>query len=348
MAKINKPVPQDNIPVQESTNKGIPVTDVASAQRELLRQMETSNEKISEIEEEQETQEVVSEQATEEAESVETETEDSDELTVDDLVEDNQEEVNETPSTYTIKVDGKDVEVTLDELKNGYSRQADYTRKSQVLAEQRRKIDEELAATQQERQLYMSQLQQLQTEGQTALEQYKSVDWGKLKEEDPMEYMTKRDAYRELQESQREIQNKQAELLNRQQQEQLRQFEENKRKNFDDLVQRIPDWADAEKGPKLKAQIKEYAMLKGFTPDELSTLIDSRSIDVLHKAMKYENLLKSKIEHKKKKVVPKVTKPGTGTNKADVNSERIKQQRSRLKRTGKVEDAAKMLESLMS
>ena len=89
-------------------------------------------------------------------------------------------------------------------------------------------------------------------------------------------------------------------------------------------------------------------MLKGFTPDELSTLIDSRSIDVLHKAMKYENLLKSKIEHKKKKVVPKVTKPGTGTNKADVNSERIKQQRSRLKRTGKVEDAAKMLESLMS
>tara|TARA_R100001460_G_scaffold22884_3_gene46478 strand:+ start:252 stop:1298 length:1047 start_codon:yes stop_codon:yes gene_type:complete len=348
MAKINKPVPQDNIPVQESTHKGIPVTDVASAQRELLRQMENSNESTPEVEEEAETQDIVSEQATEEAQSVETETENSDELTVDDLVEDNQEEVNETPSTYTIRVDGKDVEVTLDELKNGYSRQADYTRKSQVLAEQRKRIDEELAATQQERQQYLSQLQQLQTQGQSELQKYQDTDWSKLKQEDPMEYMTQRDAYRELQESQREIQMKQTELYNKQQQEQLKQFEQNKRQNFDDLVQRIPEWADAEKGPKLKLQIKEYAVSKGFTAEELGTLIDSRSIDVLHKAMKYENLLKSKIEHKKTKVVPKVTKPGTGTNKADVSSERVKQQKSRLKRTGKVDDAAKLLESLMS
>ena len=32
MAKVKKPIPQDNIPVQESKHKGIPVTDVRSAQ----------------------------------------------------------------------------------------------------------------------------------------------------------------------------------------------------------------------------------------------------------------------------------------------------------------------------
>ena len=81
-------------------------------------------------------------------------------MTADDLVENDQEQELDEPSTYTVKVDGKDVEVTLDELRSGYSRQADYTRKSQVLAEQRQKADEELAATQQERQRYISQLEQ--------------------------------------------------------------------------------------------------------------------------------------------------------------------------------------------
>src|SRR5574340_754521 len=43
----------------------------------------------------------------------------------------------------TIKVDGKDVEVKLSELKNGYQRQADYTRKTQAVAEERKTIDAE-------------------------------------------------------------------------------------------------------------------------------------------------------------------------------------------------------------
>lgn len=42
--------------------------------------------------------------------------------------------------TYTVRVDGQDVEVTLDELRNGYSRQADYTRKTQELASEREQI----------------------------------------------------------------------------------------------------------------------------------------------------------------------------------------------------------------
>jgi len=38
--------------------------------------------------------------------------------------------------TYRVKVGGEEFEVTLDELRNGYQRQSDYTRKSQSLAEQ--------------------------------------------------------------------------------------------------------------------------------------------------------------------------------------------------------------------
>ena len=183
---------KDDIPKKESTHGGVPVTDVASAQKALQGMMSTPTEQSEENQEETETQEEVSAQDME-SESVETEAENPDGLSAEDLVDQDQVEESQTPSTYTIKVDGKDVEVTLDELQAGYSRQADYTRKSQVLAEQRKKADEELAATQQERQHYLSQLEQFNTQADAKIKEFSSTDWTKLKEEDPAEYMLKRD-----------------------------------------------------------------------------------------------------------------------------------------------------------
>ena len=349
MAKIpNKTTPQDNIPTKESTQKGIPVTDVASAQEALLSQLQApASEQPVEEEMQTEVEETAPEQATEDAESVETQADNPDGLTADDLVEDNQEEATQEPQTYTVKVDGKDVQVTLDELQAGYSRQADYTRKSQVLAEQRRKADEELAATQQERQRYVSQLEQISIDADTKMGEFKDVNWTKLKEDDPMEYALKRDQYRELQESKRLIAEEQQKEQYKQQQDNERAWNEELARQQEIVAQRLPDLVHPEKGPKLKQAIKSFAMHKGFTEQEVDALIDARSVDVLHKAMLYENLLNAKISKKKAKVVPKVTKPGAGVTRGEVDSEKIKQQRARLKRTGKVDDAAKLLEGLI-
>ena len=131
----------ESIPTKESKHSGIPVTDVESAQKALLNSIRASKEQPETVEGETETQEVVSEQAMENAESVENEAVET--LTAEDLVDDNQQEQVSEPRTYTVKIDGRDTEVTEDELLSGYSRQADYTRKSQVLAEQRKKMDEE-------------------------------------------------------------------------------------------------------------------------------------------------------------------------------------------------------------
>jgi len=347
--KITKSTPQDNIPVQESTNKGIPVTDVASAQAALMAQLQApASEEPVEQEVQTEVEENTSEQAMENAESVEEPIGNSDELTVDDLVEDSQEEEIQEPSTYTVKVDGKDVEVTLEELQAGYSRQADYTRKSQVLAEQRQKADQELAATQQERQRYISQLEQLNNQSTKKLNEFKNVDWEKLKSDDPMEYMTKRDAYREFQDNLRLLKEEKDQVAKKQQEEQFKAFETAKQANYDDLIVRIPEWADPEKGQKVKQSVKEYAESKGFTEQELNMLIDARSIEVLHKAMLYENLLNAKISKKKIKVVPKMQKPGVAQSKGEISSEKVKQQRARLKRTGHINDAKNLIESLLS
>ena len=338
---------KDDIPTQDSKFGGTPVTDVRSAQEALQGMMSTPSEQSTEDQEEIETQEDVSTQDTE-SESVEVEASNPDGLSAEDLVDQDQVEGNEELDTYTVKVDGKDVQVTQDELLAGYSRQADYTRKSQVLSEQRQKADLELAATQQERQRYLSQLEQFNTQADSKINELAKTDWTQLKEEDPTEYMLKRDQYRELQENKRTVEDEQKDLQLKSQQENQVKWQEELGRQQEIMVQRLPEWTDPDKGPKLKQNIKSFAVKKGFTEQEVSSLIDARSVDVLHKAMLYENLLAAKISGKKTKVVPKVTRPGSPASKGEISGDKVKAQRARLKRSGHLNDASSLIESLMT
>jgi len=53
--------------------------------------------------------------------------------------EDNRDEEGEETEVYTVMVNGEEMEVDIEELRNGYSRQSDYTRKTQEIAEERKK-----------------------------------------------------------------------------------------------------------------------------------------------------------------------------------------------------------------
>ena len=104
-----------------------------------------------EVRVETEQQEVPVEEANEDSndEDLVEDSEDESEEDDDDL-EEELEEVNdvkqdleedqEQPNFISVKIDGVEQEVTLEELKNGYSRQQDYTRKTQKLAEQTKSV----------------------------------------------------------------------------------------------------------------------------------------------------------------------------------------------------------------
>ena len=52
------------------------------------------------------------------------------------------EEPMEPGGDYTVKIDGAEHQVTLEELQQGYQRQADYTRKTQELASERQRLQQ--------------------------------------------------------------------------------------------------------------------------------------------------------------------------------------------------------------
>ena len=81
-----------------------------------------------------------------------------------DLADDEDELEQEAgdANTFTVKVAGKEVEVDLDELKSGYSRQSDYTKKAQALADERKNFEQDRDSVLLERQQYSQLLGALQ------------------------------------------------------------------------------------------------------------------------------------------------------------------------------------------
>jgi len=278
----------------------------------------------------------------EEAEQGQTE-EQPEELQASDEVEYSEEESEEQPKPrYKVKASGEEVEVELDELIKGYQQGADYTKKSQALAEQRKAIEAErshLEYVKQERQAYAQKLQALDS---FLTQQHQGVDLEVLKETDPIGY-----AVAVAEQSQREkqlavVRNEQQRIAQQQQSEQQASLQNHLRQESEKLVSLIPELATPQ-GDAVRKQIRDYAKSVGWSDQELSSVYDSRAVMTLYKAMKYEQLQKSKPElNKKLQSAPKMMRSGTSVPQA--RSSQDKQVMQRLRETGKVVDAAKAFE----
>ena len=304
-------------------------------------------------------EEVVEESETEEVEEEEDEvenSEDSDEEQPEEEVEETDEpeeeeveEETEEPSTYTITVDGEEIEVDIDELKNGYQRQSDYTRKSQELAEQRKQneaIQEERIRLEQERLMYANGLQALKEAQETKLKEYENIDWATLKEEEPYEYVLKRDEYRDAQDKVQKAAQQQQVVQQQQAQAAAQARAEFVQNEFAKLIEVMPEWNDRDSN--IKSDIRKFAIESGYAPEEVEQLADHRSVLILKKAMEFDKLTK-KVAPKKKAVkkVPKVQKSGRGKPKAEANSEALKKKRTRLRKSGNTDDAASVFYDML-
>ena len=105
----------------------------------------------------------VSEEAEYEESDEDLDSGDDDAELLDDEDYDSDEDEDSQPENFTVKVAGEEISVDLDELKNGYSRTADYTKKSQALAEERKQFSQDRDAVLLERQQYSQLIRRIAT-----------------------------------------------------------------------------------------------------------------------------------------------------------------------------------------
>ena len=249
-----------------------------------------------------------------------------------------QEQTNEIPqeqdSTYKVKVAGQELDVTLDELKNGYSRDADYRRKTEELSYEKKQF---MSESEKQRQDYSSKLNELNQLMSVAQEQLNaeinSADLDKLYDEDPTEAAR----------VERRLKRKQDKLnqaVQKTQSEQQNQFESFLQDQQKKLPLKMPEFSDPAKSSQLKNNMRSYLTSYGFNDQEIAQVYDHRIVMLVNDAMKYRNMQNSKPNLAKKITKPgKVFSSGVKKDKADLNFTKRKEKLGRLKKTGSIKDA---------
>lgn len=259
-----------------------------------------------------------------------------------ELSEDTEEQ--EQPQVFSVKVDGKEVEVTLDELQKGYSRTLDYTRKTQQIAEVRKQTEGELQAVRAEREQYSQLLSALEAQVQQAAQP--NIDWDRLYNEDPIEWVRQREVMRDNQDRAAAIQSEKQRLSQLSQHEQAQFMQQKLHHEQEALLAAIPDWKDAKKAQAEKALLVEFGQKIGFTPDELKSVVDHRAVLMLRKAALYDQMMSKRGNIKPvTNNGPRPAKPGAAGRVS--NSTEVVRAQQRVAKTGRVDDAADAIFQLL-
>jgi hypothetical protein len=271
-----------------------------------------------------------------------------DEYEADDSAEYDADEVQEeepTP-TYRVKVGKDELDVPLDELLKGYSRTADYTRKTQEIAETRKAVEADRAKIEEAARLRDTYAQRLSVIEQM-LNQDPGEDLATLKEHDPIGYAVKVAEQSEREKQLNAVRAEQQRLAQQQQAEQGERLKAHLATEAQKLAEAIPEISDPVKGQAIRTDIRNYAQKLGFSEQELAQVYDSRAVTALYKAMQYDKLVSNKGEASKKvNQAPRMLRPGTSAPETRTSQE-VKNMRGRLKKSGRAKDAAALFERFL-
>jgi hypothetical protein len=253
------------------------------------------------------------------------------------------EEVEEQP-VYRVTVDGEEIEVTQDELINGYSRQQDYTRKTQELANQRKTIEQQAQELAQRDAIYAQLLPKMEAQLQGEL--VNEPDWDSLYNDDPIAFVREKQIWDEKKEklkaAQAEQQRLQQESYAQQQQLIAQQVQEGQQK----ILEIIPEWKNAEVASKEKLAIRDYGInVLGYSPQEMDAIYDYRALLGLRNAWLNSKTVEATKKKPTQKAPARVARPGTTTRKKSVAP--AKRAKQVLAKSGKVQDAAKVFEQFL-
>jgi len=301
------------------------------------------------------TQETASEESKKEVSDSETNIEE----TFDDPELIDQVEAEETTDSneelYKITVNGQEVEVTLDELRKGYSRQQDYTQKTEKLSKDRKNVDQlknDLTRQSEEakikRDQYERQLQVLSEQLKQA--ETSNEDLNNLYENDPAEYVRAKAEQDRRKEALQLAQKEQEKIQAEKQEEYNRTYSNYLEQQRELLVKKLPIYADKDKGPEFVKNLTNFARESlGYSDQEISQLVDHRAVIMLANAYRYDKLKKANLKNKKVTKVSKVVSSSSPKVQDDSDDvKRMKSKKATLKRSGKMQDAVSILKEMYS
>ena len=192
-----------------------------------------------------------------------------------------------------LKVNGQDQQIDLKEAisQTQFSKAND--EKARNIAEERKSFESERQQVAQE---YAARLQNVQAMGQMLeqqlLAEYNNVDWEALKASDPARFLVTQQEYQQRQQQLHQAGQQLGEQMRNMQEQQDGQWQAERAQILAGervaMVDSVPEWNDTEVMKKDLAEIVQYGQSLGFSEDDLSNVIHNRELQVLRKAMLYD------------------------------------------------------------
>jgi hypothetical protein len=267
---------------------------------------------------------------------------------LDDDEDDDGDQYGTLDLSTTIEVDGE--EKTIEELRSGFLRQKDYTRKTQELAESRKAVEAKDQEIERERAEYAQLLPAMAERIQQAAEQ--EPDWDTLYDTDPVMAAKAERQWRKEQEARTaQLQAVQAEQQRMQQiaaqkQEQMQQsYLEQQRHILPDI---IPEWRDKKVAATEATQIRDFLLGEGFSEQDVSGMSNATLVKLARKAMLYDRgeTRANEVKAKPKKPRTKTLKSGSRASQPKRTSA-AQEAQNRARKTGRVNDAAAAIKALL-
>jgi len=307
------------------------------AQESETAEVETTDTETEEVEDD-EVEEAEVEDSDDDADDAD---DDEDEYEGDEGEADSDEQDDSAGSeTYTVKVDGVDVEATLQDLIKSYSGQRYINQGMQKASELKKQAEQAYNGLIQQR----AQLDQYsQQVSQNGLVPKPIAPTRALFTDDPLGYLDADLRYKEDMGLYQADQNQLAHNHKAMQEAQAETNQANLQYQQEELKRLIPDFADAKKAKKLKDNLIKHGGTRGFTEAELRSVVDARTMRTLHESMLYQQSLegKSDVQAKLKRARPLMK---SGVKKTGESVKSVEQKlMSKLKKSGSINDAAALL-----
>ena len=265
---------------------------------------------------------------------VETETTPSEMTTENTEVTEETQTESQEPNLHRLKVNGQEIEVSLDELKAGYSRDSDYRQKTHSLGLEKRDLEAQKNSLRQSYDTRLSELNDLiATADATVKSQQGSQDLQRLYEDDPQAAAKLDFQLRQQNTAIEDMKQKAKDAY-------AKQYEDFLSTQRELAAQKIPEYSDPKKADQFKYAMRNSLRSYGFSDQEIGNLADHRFLMVAKDAMGYQSLKdKRPIVQKKIAKAPKVVKSGVASSNVSSGREQIRNKIGKVRKSGNIQDA---------
>jgi hypothetical protein len=196
---------------------------------------------------------------------------------------------------YDVTVNGEVKKVSLKEALEGYSRQADYTRKTEEVAREREALNAELQGLRDNRAAYKQVLDTLEAQILPANREPTSDQWEQLKAEDPQRYAVEYADFQRRQDQRNAIHQERTRVATEEHTERTKALKTYVDGEREKLFAAMTHWKGADGKPdpvkvnKEIGEVREYAAKTfGYSTQELDAAYDHRLIVAFRKAMLHD------------------------------------------------------------